>query len=63
MDHHEISYLIGRATTEFQWAQRARSIDSARPHYSMAVAYLERAEALKRRLRAGGAVQQRQVRF
>ncbi len=61
MDHHEISYLVGRATTEFQSAQRAASIVVARPHYSME--YLERAEALKRRLRSGAAVQQRQARF
>ncbi len=61
MDHHEISYLVGRATTEFQSAQRAASIVAARPHYSMAVEYLERAEALKRRLRSGAAVQQRQA--
>ncbi len=63
MDHNEISYLFGRATAEFQWAQRARSIASARPHYRMAVEYLERAEALNRRLRSHGTVQQGQARF
>ncbi len=63
MDDHELSYLFGRATAEFQSAQRAPSIVSARPHYRMAVEYLERAEALNRRLRSNGTVQQRHCRF
>lgn len=63
MDDHEISYLVGRATAEFQSAQRARSIVSARPHYRMAFEYLERAEVLDRRLRSNRAVQQQQVQF
>ena len=54
MDHRDIAWLDGRAAEEFQAAQRAQSIQAARPHYSMAVRYLEQAEALKRRLRSGG---------
>ena len=54
MDQHEIAYLNGRATEEFQAAQRAGSALAARPHYSMAVRYLEQAEALQRRLRSSG---------
>ena len=53
MDHLDLAWLDGRAKEEFQAAQRAGSIQAARPHYSMAVRYLERAEALKRRLRSG----------
>ncbi len=52
MDQHELSYLTDRATQEFQAAQQAGSVVAARPHYSMAVRYLEQAEALKRRLRS-----------
>ena len=52
MDHQDIAWLDGRAAEEFQAAQRAASVTAARPHYSMAVRYLEQAEALKRRLRS-----------
>ena len=52
MDHQELAWLDGRVAEEFQAAQRARSIQAARPHYSMAVRYLEQAEALERRLRS-----------
>ncbi len=52
MDHQELSYLNSRASEEFQAAQRAESPVVARPHYTMAVRYLEQAEALQRRLRS-----------
>ncbi len=55
MDQHELSYLNDRATQEFQAAQKAGSVVAARPHYSMAVRYLEQAEALNRRIRSGAA--------
>lgn len=51
MEHNEVAYLMERATAEFQAAQRAKNVVASRPHYSMAVQYLERAEALQRRLR------------
>ncbi len=51
MDGQEVAYLTGRASEEFQAAHRASSLAAARPHYSMAVDYLERADALGRRLR------------
>ena len=52
MDQHDLAYLDERAAQEFRAAQRAESVLAARPHYSMAVRYLEQAEALKRRLRS-----------
>lgn len=51
MDQNDLAYLNGRAAEELQAAQRARSAVAARPHYSMAMLYLERAEELQRRLR------------
>ncbi len=51
MEQEEVAYLMERANAEFQAAQRANSIAVARPHYSMAVQYLEKAEELQRRLR------------
>ena len=56
MDYREVDYLVERANAEFQSAQRAASLLSARPHYSMAVEYLARAEALKRRLRGNAGI-------
>ena len=56
MDHQDVAWLEGRANEEFQAAQRAQSIQAARPHYSMAVRYLEQAEALKRRLHSSGSM-------
>jgi hypothetical protein len=51
MQQDEVAYLMERANAEFQAAQRAKSVTASRPHYSMAVQYLEKAEALERRLR------------
>jgi hypothetical protein len=51
MQQDEVAYLMDRANAEFQAAQRAKSVIASRPHYSMAVQYLEKAEALERRLR------------
>jgi hypothetical protein len=51
MQQDEVVYLLERANAEFQAAQQAKSIVASRPHYSMAVHYLEKAEALQRRLR------------
>lgn len=52
MELNEVAYLMQRANAEFQAAQRAKSMIASRPHYSMAIQYLERAEALERRLRS-----------
>ena len=46
----ELVYLQDRCTQEFQMAQRASDPVVARPHYSMAIAYHERAHELGRRL-------------
>lgn len=51
MDQHDFAYWDERATSEFQMAQSAASFASAKPHYQMAIHYLDKAEALKRRLR------------
>jgi hypothetical protein len=56
MDQQEVAYLSGRAAAEFQAAQQAKSLLVARPHYRMAVQYLDRAEELDRRLRSRGSV-------
>ena len=53
MDQQELAYLNGRAAAELQAAQQAKSPLAARPHYRMAVQYLDRAEELDRRLRSG----------
>ena len=63
MNDQELAYLTGRATAEFQAAQKAKSFIAARPHYRMAVQYLEKAEALKRRLRWSGAAAASPARF
>lgn len=52
MHHDEVAYLMARANAEFQAAQRAKSVPASRPHYVMAIQYLEKAEALERRLRS-----------
>ena len=52
MNQQELAYLNGRATQELQAAQQAPSVAAARPHYSMAARYLEKAEDLQRRLRS-----------
>lgn len=52
MDQNDLAYLNGRAAQELQAAQQARSAIAARPHYSMAMRYLEQAEELQRRLRS-----------
>lgn len=46
----ELTYLRERSLQEFQMAQRAPDAVVARPHYSMAISYQERAEAVRRRL-------------
>lgn len=46
----ELVYLRGRSAREFQMAQQAVDPAVARPHYSMAIAYQERAREMKRRL-------------
>ena len=56
MDQQELAYLNRRAAAELQAAQQAKSLLAARPHYRMAVQYLDKAEELDRRLRWGGAV-------
>ena len=50
MDFSDLIYLRDRSTQEFQMAQKASDPIVARPHYSMAIAYQERAQELKRRL-------------
>jgi len=51
----DFSYWHQRADREFQMAQRASSLETARPHYRIAISYLERAENLKRRSRTAAA--------
>lgn len=51
MDVQDFDYWHQRADSELQLAQRAPSIEVARPHYRIAISYLERAEDLKRRQR------------
>ncbi|HEX8214717.1 MAG TPA: hypothetical protein VF582_04505 [Allosphingosinicella sp.] len=51
MDHQDLDYWDRRADSELRLAQSAPSIEVARPHYRIAISYLERAEELKRRLR------------
>lgn len=51
MQQDEVAYFMERSNAEFQAAQRAKSMVASRPHYNMAVHYLEKAEALQRRLR------------
>jgi NAD/NADP transhydrogenase beta subunit len=46
----DLNYLRERSTQEFQMALKAASPLVARPHYTMAVAYHERAVDLKRKL-------------
>jgi hypothetical protein len=46
----ELVYLQDRCTQEFQMAQKASDPAAARPHYSMAIAYHEKAHELSRRL-------------
>lgn len=52
LEQNEVAYLMQRADAEFQAAQRAKSEVASRPHYTMAVQYLEKAEELQRRLRS-----------
>ena len=52
MEHNEVAYFMQRANAEFQAAQQAKSVTASRPHYSIAIQYLEKAEALERRLRS-----------
>jgi hypothetical protein len=52
MDQNDLAYLNGRAAQELQAAQQAGSAVAARPHYTMAMRYLEQAEELQRRLRS-----------
>ena len=49
----ELVYLQDRCTHEFQMAQSASDPAVARPHYSMAIAYHEKAHELSRRLSRG----------
>jgi hypothetical protein len=51
VDHQDLDYWDRRADSELRLAQSAPSIEVARPHYRIAISYLERAEELKRRLR------------
>jgi hypothetical protein len=50
VERQDFAYWQDRATSELQLAQRAASMETARPHYRMAIHYLDRAEELKRRL-------------
>lgn len=54
VDSQDLHYWDERAKHEFQMAQRAGSLSAARPHYRMAISYLDKAEELKRRLRTYG---------
>ncbi|HWH22232.1 MAG TPA: hypothetical protein VNT25_02925 [Allosphingosinicella sp.] len=54
LDQQDFAYWNSRADMEFQMAQRAKSLDAARPHYRLAINYLERAENLKRLVRQKG---------
>ncbi|HEY0625986.1 MAG TPA: hypothetical protein VGD10_04555 [Allosphingosinicella sp.] len=51
LEQHDLNYWQERATSEMQLAQRAATMDIARPHYRLAMSYLEKVEELKRRLR------------
>lgn len=51
MDLQDFDYWHRRADNELQLAQRASSMEVARPHYRIAISYLERAEDMKRRQR------------
>jgi hypothetical protein len=51
VDQQDLDYWDRRAEGELQLAQSAPSPELARPHYRIAISYLERAEELKRRLR------------
>jgi len=55
VDQQDLDYWDRRADSEFQLAQSASSMELARPHYRIAISYLERAEELKRIARAGAA--------
>jgi len=50
-----MDYWDRRAEGELQLAQSAATPELARPHYRIAINYLERAEELKRRQRHCGA--------
>lgn len=52
----ELIYLRQRSLQEFQMAQMASSPGVAKPHYSIAIAYQEKADQLKRRLAGSTAV-------
>jgi hypothetical protein len=51
VDQQDLEYWDRRAESELRLAQNAASPELARPHYRIAISYLERAEELKRRLR------------
>lgn len=51
MEQQDLLYWQDRATKELQLAQRAATMDVARPHYRLAMSYLEKVDELKRRLR------------
>ena len=51
-DFSELVYLQDRCTHEFQMAQKAPDPAVAKPHYSMAIAYHEKAQELGRWLRS-----------
>lgn len=51
MDQQDVAYWDDRATEEFQRAQQAVSFKIAKPHYQLAIHYLDKAETLKRSLR------------
>ena len=55
VDQQDLDYWDRRADNELQLAQSAASLEVARPHYRIAISYLERAEELKRRARGGQA--------
>ncbi|HEV2080786.1 MAG TPA: hypothetical protein VGR19_12950 [Allosphingosinicella sp.] len=55
MDQQDLDYWDRRADSELQLAQSASSMEVARPHYRIAISYLERAEELKRRATGGEA--------
>ena len=51
MEQDDLAYLEERASSELQLAQLARTVETARPHYRMAMAYLDKVNELQRRLR------------
>ena len=53
MEQQDFAYWQDRAAREMQLAQAAGTIDVARPHYRIAIQYMNKAEELSRRSRGG----------